>query len=1648
MAGFKVDFFKGIRPRISAFKLGPGEAETALNVKLGSGDLEPIPDKTTLQACVRSSVRSIYKYHDDGGDLWFEWTDRVQVAQGPIKNDSYNRIYYTGDSAGDGKPKFTTNTLADGGGGGPYPEDWLYMGVPAPTGAPTVSVVQLPEDVQPASRLAKNMRTLTFEIDQVAYTEHPGTGTDNQTWRLNASATGSIAFDVQLGTAFRVTEVINANRLKLESATEPGIAMRTENSDKTTVNDWHPMDEQGSTKTADFIGWRVPPGMEATIVGHKLGVGDVIVVTANNYPPQFFAAATTDFYEQSWDADTNYYVDGATEVEVRDAAIGANSGGTAYFTVSGSFYYDVDRASSDVSELEDRTYVYTYVNSFGEEGPPSPPSEVTPQLDGRDVTISDMVLPPTMGYTIDKMRLYRSNSTEAGTEYQFVKEFDLSRTTTDSVLSEDLGETIPSTTWDAPPSDMGGIVDMPNGMMVGFSGKTLHFCEPYFPHAWPPEYDRAIAYEIVGLATFGNSVAVMTTGWPYIITGAHPRNANVRPIQVNQPCINAASIATDDNSAYYASNEGICQINETGVRVVTEQFVDKEDWENYSPSTMVSAFYEGRYYGFYDFTGGTPDVVITAEISGTVTNAEEGDIVDGGKTLIITLYNDSWVAAGTAFNNQRAAIIAGLDCTTDQTNGWNAIMRDSIIQVTDVVRTSDSVVTITLPSASLYSIDSEEKVVVTVPAAALTISNSAVISGSVFRIQPDAPSATVTMSGTLDGAAEASVVSGGLTIILTLTNDTWQTTLTTDMKQAIIDGLNATTNELNGWNDTVPQEISTSSVVRTSDSVVTITLPAVADYSVTENETIEALVPYQALVLQEDVDAGSSNSLGIIATGVPAAILSGTVVSGGVTENEIVAGSETLIITLTNDTWIAAGTGPIGTTAQSQALLDGILSNTTPPTNGWDNQVQPNLVPATHLARTSDTVATITLPAAGSYSIADDETIGVTIPNAVLTTSTEDLTASNTFGITAQFPVTCVLGGTATSSITESDIVTGGKTITLTLSNDTWVASGATFDAQRQNIIDGLAAATSPTNGWDNELIGTGGSGSLDVTDVVRTSDTLVTITLPADAQYDISADETITATIPASALVISASSVVASPTFTIGYEAPVTAAITGTLHNSSSSTVKVGGLTVIITLTNDTWVAAGAAFNAIRQDIIDGLDAATSPDNGWNNELRDVMDVTTVVRTSSTVVTITTPATSTYDINGDETITVTVPASALTTSASPVTGDSTITISASDASTSKFLVAWSQGNGANGKIEESYFDPAYYYQHSNISGDTQGTALSLGYSSGAGLWIANVGDWGSPFDGKLMTSSDDGATWTERTAAFEPKYSSETPACYDDFGAIISGDNGTLSSQGKAAQWSADGITWSNCTTGMEANLTGSGWRYANGHWFGYDGTYLYHKSLFLDTASGTVLGFIKNDISGANTPASSTWGAEFASNMDYSNDGGTELGEGYLINFGSISGNTRLEYMTQGGSSLTLAADTLPSNTRNYPEFMAFDGSTKWVAINHQCQAWTIDTTGGTLSVIDPADWTASAGYVFGSGSELLYNLFYDKGSDGTNGVGWVAVTETGSSSATTTKVYTSTDGTTWTLQKSFTDASGAYHDVLPGAGPRYPITPAQRT
>jgi len=374
---------------------------------------------------------------------------------------------------------------------------------------------------------------------------------------------------------------------------------------------------------------------------------------------------------------------------------------------------------------------------------------------------------------------------------------------------------------------------------------------------------------------------------------------------------------------------------------------------------------------------------------------------------------------------------------------------------------------------------------------------------------------------------------------------------------------------------------------------------------------------------------------------VPTAAVTGTAEPTS-TETQITAGGRTIIIDLTDDTWVASGAT---FNAIRQDIIDG-LDSAQSEALGWNAEVRDKEV-VTAVVRNNDTTVTITLTAQPGYDITATETITVTVPASAVT-SGEAIVATPTFTVTS-VAATAVISGTATATIDEADVVTGGKTIIITLANGSWVAAGATFNAERQAIIDGLDSAQVEATGWnaevrDNEVVGA----------VVRTSQRVVTITLTAQAAYNISAQETITVTVPASAI-NEVGAIVGTPTFTVDIVA-ITAAITGTIAPSSTEAQIIsGGRTIIITLTADTWVASGGTFDAIRQDIIDGLDSAQSELTGWNAEVRDKQLVAGVVRTSPTVVTITLDAQAAYNITAFETITVTVPASALVASGSPV---------------------------------------------------------------------------------------------------------------------------------------------------------------------------------------------------------------------------------------------------------------------------------------------------------------------------------------------------------------------------------------------------------
>lgn len=164
---------------------------------------------------------------------------------------------------------------------------------------------------------------------------------------------------------------------------------------------------------------------------------------------------------------------------------------------------------------------------------------------------------------------------------------------------------------------------------------------------------------------------------------------------------------------------------------------------------------------------------------------------------------------------------------------------------------------------------------------------------------------------------------------------------------------------------------------------------------------------------------------------------------------------------------------------------------------------------------------------------------------------------------------TAVLTGTLVPVGRSAGIVAGSKTLIITLTGDTWVTAGGTFDAQRQAILNGIDSAQSEAHGWDVEV-----KAKAAVGEVVRTSNTQVTVTFAAQAAYAITAVETITVTIPASALA-GGVQIVATPTFAI-------APANWTFYCSVAGNDSNNGLSPDATTanTNKPWLTVGKSMN------------------------------------------------------------------------------------------------------------------------------------------------------------------------------------------------------------------------------------------------------------------------------------------------------------------------------------------------------------------------------------------------------------------------------------------------------------------------------------
>lgn len=263
--------------------------------------------------------------------------------------------------------------------------------------------------------------------------------------------------------------------------------------------------------------------------------------------------------------------------------------------------YNTLESGMGSSTAETRVYTYTLVNKeagFEFESAPCSTSPFSVEVNVNEKVTLTGFSSVTAGYTATHRRIYRATS---GT-FLFVDEISVADTTyVDTKTADQLGEELPSLLWGLPPSDLRGLINLPGGVMAGFSGRDVYFCDPYHPHAWPAQYQQSIDYPVVGLGRMDTTLAVLTTGSPYFIQGGHPDSMTVVKSDLEQACASKRSIVSTNGAVLYASPDGLVMLSSNGSKIVTEQYFTRAQWQAYFKPDSIHAYqHDLKYIAFYD----------------------------------------------------------------------------------------------------------------------------------------------------------------------------------------------------------------------------------------------------------------------------------------------------------------------------------------------------------------------------------------------------------------------------------------------------------------------------------------------------------------------------------------------------------------------------------------------------------------------------------------------------------------------------------------------------------------------------------------------------------------------------------------------------------------------------------------------------------------------------------------------------------------------------------------------------------------------------------------------------------------------------------------------------------------------------------------
>jgi hypothetical protein len=507
--------------------------------------------------------------------IWMEFADPdTTVVKSPVAGDEWNRFYWASPSD---MPKYNTyDRIAAG------QDPWL-LGIPPPGCAPTLEVA--------GGGNNQTLGNFTLSGGEV-YVDA------NTVYLIPFSTTGDTSIlDVQ----FRLSGVHGVTDVN-----------------QTPTTNWAAVvyDDDGSSGDVTIPG---KPGNLLNTTQIVTGVTSDEPNIANFLNPTGLSGNTVYWIGIIFDRP-NYFAAGpagGNSLAVKFPATFTNgppgtapagmSTGQAGLNIWGDF------STSDV--IEARSYVYTWVSAYGEEGPPSPPVVENGWSNG--VWTVGLWLPPPddlgVQRNLNRIRLYRTVVGQKSSDFFFVAEFPINDLITDTPTNDKvkdgayvddtpdsevaLNELIQTEDWFPPPANLQGFQVMANGMIAGFVGNEIWFCDPYHPWAWPPGKMVTSDFVVVGLGLAGGNLVVATAANPYFIVGNSPDNMVMQKCAQSYPCMARASIVSSDKACAYMSTQGMITVSNDGTAVnTTDLWITRDKWQQLVPQKYTRAIYLASQY--------------------------------------------------------------------------------------------------------------------------------------------------------------------------------------------------------------------------------------------------------------------------------------------------------------------------------------------------------------------------------------------------------------------------------------------------------------------------------------------------------------------------------------------------------------------------------------------------------------------------------------------------------------------------------------------------------------------------------------------------------------------------------------------------------------------------------------------------------------------------------------------------------------------------------------------------------------------------------------------------------------------------------------------------------------------------------------------